>query len=285
MPALKPVTDVRELELRANALRRSVIEMLLAAGSGHSAGPLGLADVFSVLYFNALKHDPANPNWSERDFLVLSNGHVCPIRYAAMAHGGYFPVAELQTLRKLGSRLQGHPERLRLPGLETTSGPLGSGLAQAAGMALALRLDGKPNKVFCVTSDGEHDEGNTWEAVLFAAKYELSNLIIIVDRNRIQIDGNTEKVLPLEPFLQKYAAFGWRVLEADGHNYTELLDAIAKAKTERDKPVVLIAHTTPGKGVSFMVDRFEWHGKAPNAEEAKAALAELDAERQRIENQ
>lgn len=273
-----------ELEKKANEIRQDIIEMLVEAGSGHSAGPLGMADIFTALYFHILSHDPKNPDWKERDRLFLSNGHICPVRYAAMAEAGYFPKEELKTLRKLGSRLQGHPERAKLPGVETTSGPLGSGLAQAAGYAYAARIDppsqgsgeaSKKFRVYCICSDGEHDAGNHWEAVLFAGKYKLSNLTAIVDRNNIQIDGYTEDVMPLEPLEDKYKAFNWHVLDINGHNIEEIIDACEHAKAVYEKPTVIIAHTIPGKGVSFMENLPEWHGKPPNAEEAKKALHEL----------
>lgn len=266
---------IHKLEEKANQIRQDIIKMLVEAGSGHSAGPLGMADIFTAFYFNILKHDPKNPNWDQRDRLFLSNGHICPVRYATMAHAGYFPISELKTLRKLGSRLQGHPERTKLPGVETTSGPLGSGLAQAAGYAYASRMDKKTFRVYCITSDGEHDAGNHWEAVLFAGKYKLSNLTAIVDRNNIQIDGYTEDIMPLEPLEDKYKAFGWHVLEVDGHNIEEFIDAIGEAKAIYEKPTVIIAHTIPGKGVSFMENLPEWHGKPPKPDEAKKALHEL----------
>ncbi|MBI2021883.1 transketolase [Candidatus Daviesbacteria bacterium] len=259
--------QLNELEEKANLIRQDIIEMLIEAGSGHSAGPLGMADIFSALYFNILDHNPKDPNWQERDRLILSNGHICPVRYAAMAHAGYFPTSELKTLRKLGSRLQGHPHRSSLPGLESTSGPLGSGLSQACGLALAAKMDHKKWWVYCVTSDGEHDAGNTWEAVLFASKYKLSNLTVIVDRNNIQIDGFTENIMPLEPFKQKYEAFGWYVLEIDGHNFGAIIDACSEAKAIFNKPVVIIAHTIPGKGVDFMEKDYRWHGMPPGAQD------------------
>ncbi|HJX59284.1 MAG TPA: transketolase [Patescibacteria group bacterium] len=267
--------SIAQIEKKANEIRKDIIKMLLAAGSGHSAGPLGMADIFAAFYFAILNHDPHKPFWPERDRLILSNGHICPVRYAAMAEAGYFPVAELKTLRRLGSRLQGHPERLRLPGMETTSGPLGSGLAQAAGYAYAARMDGGRFRVYCVTSDGEHQEGNHWEAVAFAGKYNLANLTAIVDRNNIQIDGFTEDVMPLEPLVEKYKAFNWHVIEIDGHNIQEIIDAVNEARAVYENPTVIIAHTIPGKGVSFMENKFEWHGKPPNPEEAKIALEEL----------
>lgn len=266
---------VKELETIANTIREDIIKELVAAGSGHSAGPLGMADVFTALYFEIMDFDPKNPSHPERDRLILSNGHICPVRYATMAEAGFFPKEELLTLRKLGSRLQGHPERKRLPGVETTSGPLGSGLAQAAGYAYAARMDGKTFRVYCICSDGEHDEGNHWEAVMFAGKYNLSNLTVIVDRNNIQIDGFTEDVMPLEPLVEKYKSFNWSVTEVDGHNFEEIINAVGEAKAIHDNPTVIIAHTIPGKGVSFMENKFEWHGKPPNPAEAKVALAQL----------
>ena len=245
--------SIQELELKANAIRQDIIRMLEHAGSGHSAGPLGLADIFTALYFDILRHDPKNPDWPERDILLLSNGHCVPVRYATMAQAGYFPREELMTLRQLGSRLQGHPERLRLPGMETTSGPLGCGLSQACGINLALRMDKINHRwVYVVMGDGELDEGNVWEAAMLAGKYHLSNIIAIVDRNNIQIDGPTEQVMPLEDLHAKWAAFGWHVLEIDGNNIQEVIDACATARAIVEKPTVILAHTIPGKGVDFM---------------------------------
>lgn len=266
----------KELELIAEKIREDIINMLVAAGSGHSAGPLGLADIFTALYFSVLKHNPKNPDWPERDILVLSNGHCAPVRYATMANAGYFDRDELKTLRKFGSRLQGHPERQRLPGLETTSGPLGSGLSQACGMALALRMDGDvQRRVYVVMSDGEQDEGNTWEAAMLAGKYQLGNLIAITDRNNIQIDGPTEQVMPLENLKAKWEAFGWHVIEVDGNDIDSVIGACKLAKAVTEKPVMILAMTVPGKGVDFMEYDFHWHGKPPDHEEAKKALHEL----------
>jgi transketolase len=273
---MQQIYSIEALELKANEIRQDIIKMLLAAGSGHSAGPLGLTDVFTALYFNIMKHDPDNPDWSERDILILSNGHCVPVRYATMAHAGYFDKKELLTLRKFGSRLQGHPERLRLPGMETTSGPLGSGLSQAAGMAMALRMDKQPHRwVYVIMGDGELDEGNIWEAAMTVGKYKLNNLIAIVDRNNIQIDGPTETVMPLEDLRGKWEAFGWYVLEIDGNDIEAVIDACSMAKAIVEKPVVIIAHTIPGKGVDFMEYDFHWHGAPPNADQAKIALREL----------
>ena len=263
------------LEEMANLLREDVIEMLLEARSGHSAGPLGMADIFSALYFHVLNHDPKNPDWADRDRLILSNGHICPIRYAAMARAGYFPIEELLTLRKINSRLQGHPHRKALPGVETTSGPLGSGLSQSIGMALAGKLDGNKYRVFCAMSDGELQEGNTWEALMFAGKNKLNNLVAIIDRNNIQIDGTTEDVMSLEPLKEKFESFKWNVVEIDGHNIEQFIDATNEAKAIHDKPTMIIAHTIPGKGVSFMENNYTWHGKPPTKEEAAKALSEL----------
>lgn len=268
-------TQVAELEQKAEAIRETILQMLVAAGSGHTAGPLGMTDIFAALYFHVLTHDPRNPDWPERDRLILSNGHIVPVRYAAMAHAGYFPVEECLTLRKFGSRLQGHPERARLPGLETTSGPLGEGLGQAAGMALAFRIDGKKNRIYVVLGDGEQDEGSVWEALMFAGARRLSNITAITDRNNIQIDGYTESVMPLEPLREKYEAFGWHVLEIDGHNIAQFVAACDEAKAIAEKPTMIIAHTIPGRGVREIEGDYRWHGKPPKAEEAKRFLEEL----------
>lgn len=268
--------SLKDLELKAEDIRESIIRMLERAGSGHSAGPLGLADIFTALYFDILKHDPKKPDWPERDILLLSNGHCVPVRYATMAEAGYFDKKELLTLRQLGSRLQGHPERERLPGLESTSGPLGCGLSQACGMALAMRMDKTTHRwVYVVMSDGEQDEGNIWEAALLASKYKLNNIIAITDRNNIQIDGPTESVMPLEDLRAKWEAFGWHVIEIDGNDIEAVIDACAMARAIADKPVMIIAHTIPGKGVDFMEYDFHWHGKPPTHEEAVKALHEL----------
>jgi transketolase len=267
--------SIKDLHLKANEIRQDIIGALLQAGSGHSAGPLDLAEVFTALYFNVMRHDPKNPKWEGRDRLVLSCGHVCPVLYATLAEAGYFPKEELKTLRKLGSRLQGHPHNLALPGLETSSGPLAQGSSQAVGMALALRLDHSSSRVYLVMSDGEQDEGQTWEAVMLAGKNKLHNLTAIIDRNNIQIDGYTEDIMPLEGLRAKYEAFNWHVLEVDGHNVRDIIDAYNEAKAIYEKPTVIIAHTIPGKGVDFMEGKFEWHGKPPNKEEAKLALHEL----------
>ena len=276
---------LKELILKANQSRQLLIETLLEAGSGHSAGPLGMADIFTAFYFSILNHDPKNPDWEDRDRLVLSNGHICPIRYVSMAMAGYFPIEELKTLRKINSRLQGHPHRTALPGLETTSGPLGEGLSQGIGIALAARLDKKNYQTYVIASDGEHQEGNTWEAAMFAGKHKLNNLTLVIDRNNIQIDGFTENVMPLEPLKDKYLSFGWEVIEVDGNNIKAFIDSVGQAKSIFEKPTCIIAHTIPGMGVSFMEKDFTWHGKPPNKEEAQKALEELRTLQGRIQSE
>ena len=267
---------ITELETIANSIRIDIIKMLEHAGSGHSAGPMDLADIFTALYFDILKHDPKKPDWDQRDILLLSNGHCVPVLYATMAQAGYFEREELMTLRKFGSRLQGHPERNRLPGLENTSGPLGCGLSQAAGMALAMRMNHQLHRyIYVVMGDGEQNEGNVWEAAMLVSKYKLNNVIAITDRNNIQIDGPTELVMPLEDLRAKWEAFGWHVIEIDGNNIEAFIDATAMARAIVEKPVMIIAHTVAGKGVDFMEYDFHWHGTAPNAEQAKLALHEL----------
>jgi transketolase len=282
-----------ELELKANDIRQDIIRMLEHAGSGHSAGPLGLADIFTALYFDVLKHDPKKPDWDMRDLVVLSNGHCVPVQYATMAHAGYFDKKELLTLRKFGSRLQGHPERTKLPGLETTSGPLGCGLSQAAGMALAMRMDQVFHRwIYVIMGDGEQNEGNVWEAAMLAAKYKLNNIIAITDRNNIQIDGPTEQVMPLEDLKAKWESFGWHVMTIDGNNIETIIDSLAMARAIVDKPVMIIAYTIPGKGVGYMEYDYHWHGAPPGiqdipgdppkADQAKIALHELRTLRGKI---
>jgi transketolase len=278
MPQELTQEKLKDLKIKANKVRQLIIEMLVEAGSGHSAGPLGMADIFTAFYFHILNHDPKNPAWEDRDRLILSNGHICPVQYATMALSGYFPIEELKTLRKINSRLQGHPHRTSLPGL----GPLGEGLSQAIGIALAAKLDKKNYRVYCLTSDGEHEEGNTWEAIMFTAKNKLYNLIQIIDRNYIQIDGNTENVMPLDSLKAKYESFNWNVIEIDGNDIKSFIEAIEKAKLETNKPTIIIAKTVPGKGVSFMENDYRWHGKPPNKEEAAKALVELQTLREKI---
>jgi transketolase len=275
---------IKELELTANDIRQSLIESLVAtktdkyAASGHTAGPLGMADIFTFWFFHVLKHDPKNPSWEERDRFVLSNGHICPVYYATMAHAGYFPVKELTTLRHFGSRLQGHPHREYMPWLESSSGPLGSGLSQAVGMALAERMDhgmSADRYVYCFMSDGELDEGNSWEGIMIAGKYRLRNLIAVIDRNNIQIEGYTENIMPLEPLADKWRAFNWHVIEVSGHDFQALNEAVNEAKGVFEKPTVIIAHTIPSKGVKEWERDYKWHGKAPTKEEGDMALKEL----------
>jgi transketolase len=263
---------VAELEERAKSIRETIIQMLVSAGSGHTAGPLGMADIFAAFYFHILNHDPKNPEWEGRDRLILSNGHICPVLYATMAHAGYFPIEECLTLREFDSRLQGHPERFRLPGVETTSGPLGEGLSQAAGMAYAFKMDDKKQHIYCVMSDGEQDEGNTWEAAMFIGKNKLSNLTAIMDRNNM-IDGTTKKVMPLEPLADKYRAFNWNVIEVDGNDIRAFAAAIDEAKS--DKPTLIIAHTISGKGVKEIENDYRWHGKVPTPEEGERFIKYL----------
>lgn len=266
-----------QLEQKANEIRKSIVTMLEHAGSGHSAGPLGTADIFTALYFDIMNYRADDPEWTDRDLFFLSNGHIAPVLYATMAHAGYFPVEELNTLRQFGSRLQGHPERTRLPGIEQTSGPLGEGLGQAAGYAYSLQyLDYQPHRfVYTMMGDGELDEGNIWESAMFAGKYKLSQLIAFVDRNNIQIDGSTDEVMPLEDLRGKWESFGWHVQEIDGHNIESIIDAASMARAITTKPSVILAHTIPGKGVDFMEYDYKWHGMPPNHEQAKVALEKL----------
>ena len=277
--------QIQELEIRANEIRQDIIGMLVEAGSGHSAGPLGMADVFTALYFGGvLDYDVADPWKAGRDIVVLSNGHICPVWYATLAHAGFFPKDELKTLRKISGRLQGHPHYRELPGVENTGGPLGQGLSQAIGQALAVRMDvaaGKLPKgermpwVYALMSDAELQEGQNWEAIMFAGKNNLHNITAVIDRNNIQIDGYTEDIMPLEPVADKFKAFNWSVIEVDGHNHREIVDAFNKAMAIFENPTVIVAHTIPGKGVDFMDWDFNWHGKPPKKEEAEAALAQL----------
>lgn len=283
IPNLKD-KKIEELEQLSIVIREEIIKMLLEAKSGHCAGPLGAVEQYVALYFSdILKHDPLNPNWPERDRVVISNGHYAPLIYAVLAYAGYFNKEELKTLRKLNSPLQGHPHRLSLPGIETSSGPVGEGLSQAVGMALGLKLSGIKSQVYCLMGDGEHDCGNTWEAIMLAGKLQLDNLTVLIDRNNIQIDGFTEKVMPLEPLKEKYESFGFKVLEVDGHNLEEIINALHKAKSIFSKPVAIICHTIPGKGVNFIEWEYQWHGKAPNSQEAEEALKQLRTLKGQIE--
>ena len=276
--------EIEALTLRAEDVRESIIKMLVESGSGHTAGPLGMADIFTALYFRILNHTPRHPNWVQRDRLILSNGHIAPVLYAAMAHAGYFSVSELKTLRRFGSRLQGHPHMESLPGLETSSGPLGCGLSQAIGMALVDRLENhKPERYFyCLMGDGEMNEGQVWESLLLLNKFKLHKVISIIDRNTIQIDGYTEDVLPLESLKAKLESFNFHVIEINGHDFQDIMRAVGTAKTSIDKPTVIIAHTIPGKGVQQFEGDYKWHGKTPSVEEGRKALKQLRTMRGKV---
>jgi transketolase len=279
-------TKVKKLEKTANDIRQDIIKALLNAGSGHSAGPLGMVEVFVALYFHVLNVRPTQPRWPDRDRFCLSNGHINPVWYATLAHRGFFPRKEfVTTLRKINSRMQGHPHNLSTPGVENSGGPLGQGLSQAIGMALAAKMDGKKYQIFCGLSDGELDEGQPWEALMFAGKNKLDNLTGIIDRNNIQIDGFTEDIMPLEPLRAKLESFNWHVIEIDGNNIRQVVEACNQAYGIYEKPVMIVAHTVPGKGVDFMEQNYHWHGVPPNAEQAKIALKELRTLRGKIKSE
>lgn len=263
------------LRRKANLIRQHVLRMTFAAGSGHPGGSLSYADILAALYFKLMNHRPADPAWEDRDRLVLSKGHAAPAYYAALSESGYFPVSELLELRKLGSRLQGHPSRSKTPGVEMSTGSLGQGLSVANGMALAARLDGRSYRVFCLCGDGEMQSGQIWEAAMLGAHYKLDHVTAFLDRNRLQIDGPTETIMAIEPLAKKWDAFGWNVIEIDGHDMKQIIDACDKAKLVKGKPTMIIAHTIKGKGVSFMENSIAFHGKAPNEEELKLGLKEL----------
>jgi transketolase len=273
----------KELELLANTARQEIIKMLVQAKNGHTAGSLGMADIFTTLYYDWAKVDPKNPQWNERDYIYLSNGHICPVWYTVLAMKGFFPKEQLASFRKINSLLQGHPHNETIPGVENSGGPLAQGISQAVGCALALKMDEKPNRVYCFTGDGEHDEGQVWEALMFAPNRGLNNLTVIIDRNDIQIDGRTRDVMDLEPLADKYRAFKWNVLEIDGHSISEIKAALAKA-VRADKPTVIIARTTPGKGCSEFENNYKWHGMAPSEEQGAKALKELQEIREKIDN-
>ena len=275
--------DRMQLEIRANTIRQDIIRMLVEAKSGHPAGSLGMADIFAALYFVVMQHDPKKPDREDRDRLVLSNGHICPVLYSALAEAGYFPKEQLMTLRKFGSSLQGHPHRGSVPGIENSSGPLGQGISQAVGMALVSKREGKAWRVYSVLGDGELNEGQAWEAFMLASKYSLDNLVAIIDRNNIQIDGTSDDVLPLEPLAGKLDSFGWNVIVVDGNNMEAILHGFNLAGSHKGAPSAIIARTVPGKGVSFMEGKFGWHGKSPNKEEGEAAIKELMEARKRLE--
>jgi len=272
-----PQTDLtlQDLAYRATQIRKAILHMLLKAGSGHTAGPLGMTDVFTALYFAIAKHNPKDPDWRDRDRILVSNGHICPVWYATLSAAGYFPESELATFRAINSRLQGHPHLGSLPGVENTGGPLGQGLSQAAGIAKAFKIDGSRQRVYVVTSDGEHQEGQTWEAYMFAGAHRLNNLTVLIDRNNIQIDGYTEDIMPLQPFKTKLEAFRWNVLDIDGHNLEAIIDACHQAQATQEQPTAIICNTIPGKGVEFMQDLPEWHGKVATKDETKSALQQL----------
>jgi len=272
----------KEIALMANDIRQDIIKMLVQSKSGHTAGSLGMADIFATIYFAHARVDPTKPLWEERDYILLSNGHICPVWYATLARKKFFPAEELMSFRQINSLLQGHPHVGAIPGIENSGGPLAQGLSQAAGIALALKRDKKPNRVYCLCSDGEHDEGQAWEAAMFSAHHRLGNLTLIMDRNNIQIDGTTDKVMCLEPLADKYRAFGWHVLEIDGHDIGEIRDSLRKGDKETARPTMIIAKTIPGKGVSEFEGKYEWHGKTPNAEQGEKALKQLATEREKI---
>lgn len=264
------------LEEKAKHIRQLILTALAEAGSGHTGGSLDLVDIFAVLYFNHLRHDPQHPEWEDRDKVVLSIGHTAPVLYATLAAAGYFPEEEMHTLRKLGSRLQGHPSyEFRLPGLETCSGSLGQGLGVALGMAWAAKMDGKPNRIFCIMGDGEQQEGSVWESAMAAAHHQVDNLCAIIDRNRLQIDGGTEKVMAIDPLRDKWAAFGWHTIEIDGHDMSQIKMALDLADLEKGRPSVIIADTIMGKGVKSIEDSNQWHGKVPSKEQLPVFLNEL----------
>jgi len=275
--------SVPDLIRKSNDVRKDIINMLVEAGSGHPGGSLSAADIMVALYFNVMDHNPKDPFWKDRDRFVLSKAHVCPVLYAAMAEAGYFPVGELKTLRKMGSRLQGHTHMLKLPGVEVSGGSLGQGLSIAIGMAIGFKIDKKKQRVYCMMGDGETQEGSVWEAAMSAAHFKLDNLVGIVDVNGLQIDGRTNDVMNIEPMRKKWEAFGWNVLELDGHDMESILDAFAGAMEIKGKPTVLLASTVKGKGVSFMENNAEWHGQAPTKEQGRIALDDLERARHEIE--
>ena len=274
--AIRQDLSIGELEKMAKRLRRYVITMIATAGSGHPGGSLSAADIVTTLYFKIMRHDPKNPQWPDRDRFILSKGHAAPVLYAALAESGYFPIEELSTLRKLDSRLQGHTDRTLTPGVEMSSGSLGQGLSFGIGVALASRLDGRHYQTYVLLGDGECDEGQIWEAAMFAAHLKVDNLTAIVDKNELQLDGRTCDIMNLQPLADKWCAFNWHVLEINGHDIKQIVQAVKKANKIKGKPTVIIAHTIKGKGVSFMENNVDFHGKAPTPEEAARALKELE---------
>lgn len=274
---MQKITDIEQLKSIAKDVRRDILSMIYNAGSGHPGGSLSATELLTVLFFNQLNHTPENPTNPERDRFVLSKGHCTPVYYSVLARTGYFDVSELQDFRKINSRLQGHPDKSKFPLMETTSGSLGQGLSIAAGMALVLKIDGKKSKVYCMLGDGELNEGQVWESLATIKKYNISNLIIIIDNNGIQLDGSNKEIKNLEPLKSKFIDFGHEVLEVNGHDINALIDTLTNARKLSDdgKTVIVIAHTIKGKGVSFMENTSEWHGKAPNTQQYEKALAEL----------
>jgi transketolase len=268
--------SIEKMRDKAKILRRHIITMTAKAGSGHPGGSLSAADLVTAIFFHELRHDPQNPGWPDRDRFVLSKGHAAPLLYAALAEAGYFPVAELLTLRQLGSRMQGHTDMITTPGVEMSAGALGQGLSFGVGTALAARLDGRGYRVYVLLGDGECNEGQVWEAAMAAAHFKLDNLVAIIDRNRLQIDGWCCDVMGTEPFPEKWRSFGWHTIEVDGHDLAQIIATLAEAKEIEGKPTAIIAHTTKGKGVSFMENNPDFHGKAPTMEEAQQALKELE---------
>jgi len=266
---------LKSLKEKSLVLRRHVIKMIAQAKSGHPGGSLSAADIITTLYFHQMKHDPQKPHWEERDRFVLCKGHAAPILYAALAEAGYFPVDELLNLRKLGSKLQGHPDMKKVPGVDMSTGSLGQGLSAANGMALAAKLDKKDYKIYALLGDGELQEGQVWEAAMTAAHYKLDNVIAFVDYNGLQIDGPISEVKSPNPISEKWRAFGWHVIKIDGHDYEQILEALETAQKAQGKPTVIVARTIKGKGVSFMENQASWHGSAPNAEQVEKALADL----------
>ena len=276
MNKIKMDKEIEKLKKIALQVRKDILEMTTAAGSGHPGGSLSATDIMVALYFHKMKYNPKNPSWEDRDRFVLSKGHACPALYSCLARSGYFPITKLKTLRKLGSCLQGHPERDRCKGIEASTGPLGQGLSFANGIALAGKLDNKSYKVYVMMGDGECDEGNIWEAAMAAAHYRLDNLVAIVDHNGLQIDGPTREVMNIEPIDEKFKAFGWNVIEIDGHNFEEIIRALNEADNLKGKPTVIIADTIKGKGICYMENKVEWHGKSCTSDELKQCLKELD---------
>lgn len=269
--------NIQDLQQKANNIRKSIVSMLYEAGSGHTAGALGIADVLTALYFKEMRVNPKDPLMHDRDKFVLSAAHMVPVLYATLAEAGFFPKEELSTLRKFGSRLEGHTVRNLDIGVETTGGSLGQGVSVALGFALAAKIDCKECRTYCVLGDGESNEGSVWEAALFAAKHQLDNVVFITDRNNIQLSGDSNEIMPLHPLADKWRAFNWNVVEIDGNNFNEIISAFTQAREIKKKPTMIIANTIPGKGISFIENRWEWHGKVPDQEQLNLALEELKA--------